>query len=69
MAMHHRLIGVLISLGLMWFLIVKLSIWWTIGAIGFCILIPVVTKDKNLLKILLPVGSVLTILALVVNFT
>ena len=63
MLMHHWLILVLIGLGAMWFLVVKLSIWWTIGAIIFCVLIPVVTKDENLLKILMPVGIVLTIVA------
>ena len=64
MLMHHWLILVLIGLGAMWFLVVKLSIWWTIGAIIFCVLIPIVTTDKNLLKILMPVGIVLTIVAL-----
>ena len=63
MLMHHWLILVLIGLGAMWFLVVKLSIWWTIGAIVFCVLIPIVTKDKDLLKILMPVGIVLTIVA------
>ena len=64
MLMHHWLILVLIGLGAMWFLVVKSSIWWTIGAIIFCVLIPIVTKDENLLKILMPVGIVLTIVAL-----
>lgn len=64
MLMHHWLILVLIGLGAMWFLVVKLSIWWTIGAIIFCVLIPIVTKDEKLLKILMPVGIVLTIVAL-----
>ena len=63
MLMHHWLILVLIGLGVMWFLVVKLSIWWTIGAIIFCVLIPIVTKSKDLLKILMPVGIVLTIVA------
>lgn len=65
MLMHHWLILVLIGLGAMWFLVVKLSIWWTIGAIIFCVLIPIVTKDKDLLKILMPVGIVLTIVAVI----
>ena len=65
MLMHHWLILVLIGLGAMWFLVVKLSIWWTIGAIIFCVLIPIVTKDENLLKILMPVGIVLTIVAVI----
>ena len=68
MLMHHRLILLLIGLGIMWFLVVKLSIWWTIGAIIFCVLIHIVTKDKNLLKILVPVSVVLTVLAFVSRF-
>ena len=68
MLMHHRLILLLIGLGIMWFLVVKLSIWWTIGAIIFCVLIHIVTKDKNLLKILVPVSVVLTVLAVVSRF-
>ena len=68
MLMHHWLILLLIGLGIMWFLVVKLSIWWTIGAIIFCVLIPIVTRDKNLLKILVPVSVVLTVLAVVSRF-
>jgi hypothetical protein len=67
MLMHHWLILVLVGLGVMWFLVIKLSIWWIVGAIVFCVLIPIVTRDQNLLKILLPVGIVLTILAVLLN--
>ena len=68
MLMHHWLILLLIGLGIMWFLVVKLSIWWTIGAIIFCVLIRLVTRDKNLIKILVPVSVVLTVLAFVSRF-
>ena len=68
MLMHHWLILLLIGLGIMWFLVVKLSIWWTISAIIFCVLIRIVTKGKNLLKILVPVSVVLTVLAVVSRF-
>jgi hypothetical protein len=67
MKMHYWLILVLIGLGIMWFLVSKLSIWWIIGAIIFCILIPIITKDKNLLKILMPVGIALTIVAVLMK--
>jgi hypothetical protein len=67
MLMHHWLILVLVGLGVMWFLVVKLSIWWTIGAIVLCFLIPIVTKDKDLLKILMPVGIVLTNVAVLLK--
>lgn len=67
MLMHYWLILVLIGLGTTYFFIVKSSLWWTIGAIIFCALIPPLTRDKNLLKILLPVTIILTIISVLVN--
>lgn len=67
MLMHNRLILVLIGLGNLWFLVVKSSIWWTIGALIFCVLIPIVTNQKDLLKILMPVSIILTFIAVLLN--
>ena len=68
MLMHHKLILLLVGLGITWFLTIKLSILFIVPAIVLCGYIPVITSMKDLLKIILPVTILLTIAAFLIAF-
>ena len=64
---HSKLTIVLSIFGLFCFLVIKFSIWFMIGTIGAFVAIFFVTRDKNLLKFLIPVSLIWILLAIILK--
>jgi energy-coupling factor transporter transmembrane protein EcfT len=65
--MHHKLILALVFVAVGCFLTVKYSIWFIIVPLIFFSLIFLITKQKELLKIVVPVGALMIAGALIFN--
>lgn len=59
MLMHHKLIGALAIIAIGCFLAIKFNIWFIIIALVFFGLILLITKDQNVLKIVVPAVAII----------
>lgn len=67
MLMHHKLIALLVIIGILIFVVAKTSIWFMILLVLACIAIPIITRSENLLKIFVPFSVILCIIVFVMK--
>ena len=63
--LHNRLAILLCIFGIFLMFTIKFSIWWFIGSIICFIILLFLTKDKNLLKFLIPTLLILIFLSII----